>query len=184
MSWKDILQKLEQQKEWDAAIVFMQKVIKQEPEDKDAWIFMNYLLINLLCEEDYDRSKRDYYWTLAKWYFNESYAKYSDDPEYLYITGKSAVMGEWFFGIDQKDYEAMLEKARALDPNNLTYKEDYYWKLLKRNPNDPELIAYAHLILSESSPVTEQLKDKGAVGEYLLGMKRHWCERVLRNAAK
>lgn len=182
--WKEILQKLEHEKRWDEAIQFMQYILLHNQDDKDAHIFMNYLLMNLLGEEDYDSGQFDYYAKLAKWYFDDSFAKYADDAEFLYIIGKTAVMGPWHFGIDQKDYEAMIDKARRLDPDNLVYKEPYYWDLSRSNPKSPELIAYAHLVLSENSPIEQQLKSKGAVGAYLLEIKRGWCESALHNAAK
>jgi hypothetical protein len=184
ITWKERLKSLEEAKQWDFAIDFMQKVIKENPDDIDAYMFMNFLLMDLLVEEEHDKSKNDYYETLAKWYFDESYAKFSDNPEFLYITAKTAGISEWYFGIDVKDYEAMIQKAQRLDPNNLVYKESYYWNLRDKNPRDPELIAYAHLILSEDSPLKKQLQSKGSVGEYLLGIKENWCKEVLYNAGE
>jgi len=48
MEWKEHLRTLERAKEWDLAIVLMEDIIKQNPNDMDAYIFMNYLLMNLL----------------------------------------------------------------------------------------------------------------------------------------
>jgi len=184
MSWKVKLRELEEYKQWDKAIEFMQGIIKENPNNKDAYIFMNYLLMNLLVEEEYDRSKKESYMNLTKWYFDESYAKFSEDPEFLYITGKTAVMGPWFFGIDREDQEAMIEKSRRIEPNNLVYNEPYYWGLSGKDPKNQELISYAKLVLSENSPIEKQLKLKDAVGEYLLEIKQRWAEDILRNALK
>ena len=184
MNWKKHLRELEKSRQWDKAIEFMQGVIKENPNDKDAYVFMNYLLMNLLGEEDYDDSKEATYMNLAKWYFDESYAKYSEDPEFLYLMGRTAVMGEWFFGIEQKDYEMMIEKAHKLEPENPIYNEDYYYKLRRENPSHPELISYAKLLMRKNSPIEKQLESKGAVGEYLLEIRRGWAEEVLKNAAK
>jgi hypothetical protein len=181
MYWKEKLKSLEKAKQWDYAIAFMQNIIKENPNDMDAYMCMNYLLMNLLGEEDYDDSKLDYYSKLTKWYFDESYTKFSENPEYLYITAKTAVMGPWFFGIDQLDIEKMIEKSQQLDPENLVYKESYYWDLSEKNSTSKELINYCNIILSEDSVVEKQLKDKGAVGEYLLELKKNWCEGVLEN---
>jgi len=184
MNWKEQLRELEKAKKWDEAIKFMQGVIKEHPNDKDTYIFMNYLLMNLLGEEDYDDSKEATYMNLAKWYFDESYAKYSEDPEFLYITGKTAVMGPWFFGIDQEDHENMIKKAHKLESNNPLYNEHYYYKLEREDPIHSELIAFAKLVLSENSSIEEQLETKGAVGEYLFTMKKRSAEGILKNAAK
>jgi hypothetical protein len=88
-------------------------------------------------------------------------------------------MAEMLWKIDVKDYEQMLEKAMQLEPNNWMYKETYYWKLRSKNCKDPEIAAYAKIVLTEPSPVTEQLKDKGALGEYLLELKRYWASAFL-----
>lgn len=86
MTWQKILRKLEQNKEWDNAIEFMQNVVKENPDNVDVYLRINYLLMNLLVEEDYDRTKHDYYAALLKKYFDESYAKFFLNPEYLYYT--------------------------------------------------------------------------------------------------
>lgn len=182
MQWKKRLRKLEYEKKWDEAIAFMQQVIKDNPSNMDAYLFMNFLLMNLLVEEDHDESKHDYYESLAKKYFNESYAKFSGNAEYLYLTGKTAVMSEWYFGIDVKDYEDMFERARQLEPKNPLYNKKYYYMLRNKDPKHPELIAHARMILSENSPVKEQLKDKGMLGEYILGMEENWSKDVLWEA--
>ena len=182
MDWKLQLLELEKQKKWDEAIELMQNVIKANPEDMDAYINMNYLLMNLLVEEDCDPSKQEDCETLLKWYFDESYTKFSNNAEYLYFMGRTAVMGEWFFGIDQEDYEAMIEKAKILEPENLIYKESYYWELSHENPLDPELIAYAKWVVKHNSPIRQYLSAKGSIGEYLLELKENWAKGVLENA--
>ena len=159
----------------------MQEVIRENSSDMDAYLLMNYLLMNLLVEEDFDKSKDQYYTTLIKWYFDESYSKFSENAEYLYFTAKTAVMAEWYFGISQEDYLEMIEKAKKMDPTNLVYKENYYWHLYEKNPNDSELIEFARLTLNDNSPIKRQLRSKGALGKYLIGLKQHWAQRVLRN---
>ena len=84
----------EQQKEWDTAIQYMESVIDQHPNDMDAYLSINYLLMNLLVEEDYNSEKHDYYAALLKKYFDISYAKFSDNPEYLYYSARIAAMSE------------------------------------------------------------------------------------------
>jgi hypothetical protein len=60
MSWKKQLAGFEHRKEWDEAIELMQHVIAENSYDLDACLSMNYLLMNLLVEEDYNRRKLDY----------------------------------------------------------------------------------------------------------------------------
>ena len=169
MSWKEKLGTLERQKEWDAAIELMINTINHDPGDMDAYIYMNFLLMNLLVEEEYDDNKHNYYKTLAKKYFDESYAKFSNHAEYLFFTATTAVMSEWFFGIDVKDYEEMFQKAMLLEPNNLLYQRIYYMDLDKTIPSNKKgAMEYAKKVLAKDSPIQKALKIKGAVGAYLL----------------
>ena len=69
MNWKSQLEQLEQNKFWDFAIELMQKVIVENPNNVDAAIQMNYLLMNLLVEEDHDESKHEHYEQLTMKYF-------------------------------------------------------------------------------------------------------------------
>ncbi|HEX2977741.1 MAG TPA: hypothetical protein VHO47_01335 [Candidatus Babeliales bacterium] len=185
MNWKEELKKLEDAREWDEAIAFMQKVIDKNPDNMDAYMFMNYLLINLLVEDpDRDISYVAKYAPLAKWYFDESYAKFSENAEYLYITATIGVIGDFFWKLDLKDIDKMFRKANILASNNLVYKDLYYYDLRSQNAQHPELIAYCKMILSENSPIKEQFQDKGSLGKYIIGLKEGWCEGVLYNASK
>ena len=180
MSWKNQLKKLENKKEWDAAIQYIQNIIVENPNDLDAYLSINYLLMNLLVEEDYDRIKHDYYAALTKKYFDESYAKFSNNPEYLFYIARIAVMSEWYFGLEMKDAEEMLQKSMLLAPQNVLYKFTYYGDLKKQNlENRSEIIYYAQLILQPQSPIKTILETKGSLGEYLLDIMMNWSKNSL-----
>lgn len=182
MSWKKQLRKLERNKQWDIAIQFMENVIQGNSNDMDAYIYMNYLLMNLLVEENYDKNKSGYYETLAKKYFDESYAKFSHNAEYLFFTGITAAMSEWYFGIDVADYERMLEKAMILDPKSLLYKRTYYINLNEHiTDNKKKVTEYATMILNRNSSIRKILEAKGAIGEYLLELMTNWSLGILEH---
>ena len=182
MEWKIQLHKLEKAKQWDKAITFMQEVIRQNPDDVDAYLFMEYLLMNLLVEEDYDRSQENCYERLALKYFEEGCAKFSDNAEFLYYTGRMAYMSEWYFDIEFEDADAMIEKAMRLDPDNPVYQWDYYCFLDKSiYENRKKIKKYAQMVLAEDSPVKKILEDKGALGEYFLGMMRSWSKQYIKS---
>ena len=50
---KSHIRTLELTKQWDLAIEFMKHVIDKNPDDMDAYISINQLIMNLLIEEDY-----------------------------------------------------------------------------------------------------------------------------------
>ncbi|HZW61447.1 MAG TPA: hypothetical protein VFF04_04420 [Candidatus Babeliales bacterium] len=182
MNWKEQLKILEQHKEWDLAIDLMKNVITENPNNVDAYLYMNYLLMNLLVEEDHDESKHDYYETLLKHYFEESYTKFSDNAEYLFYTGVTAYMSEWYMGLKDDEPQKMLDKAMLLDPNNLVFKRTYYIFLDLKNPKHiNEVYNYANLVLEKNSPIRKALLQKGSLGEYIFGMMEHWSKDIIKN---
>jgi len=146
----------------------------------DAYIFINYLLMNLLVEENHDESKHDYYELLTKKYFDESYEKFSDNAEYLFFTATTAVFSEWFFDIDVEDYEKMFKDAIRLDPENPLYKSTEYRSLDIGIPKNKKIAtSYAKKVLGKNSFIKKTLDSKGAVGEYIwMLLSSHWKEMV------
>jgi hypothetical protein len=180
MNWKKYLRILELDKQWDQAIEFMQDVIRDNPDDMDAYIYMNFLLMNLLGLEDYEFSKHDHYASLLKRYFNESYIKFSNNAEYLFCTATTAVFSEWYMGLTVDDYEKMFAKAMELEPENLLYKKTYYLHLDKFvSSQQAEKLAYAKLALQENSPLIKEWGSRGALGAYLKSRQIGWAKDVL-----
>jgi hypothetical protein len=181
MTWQQKLKNFEKRKEWDIAIELMQHMVANNPHDLDIYLSTLYLLMNLLVEEDYEDSKHSYYAYLTKKYFDESYEKFSTDPEYLFYVGRIAVMSEWFFEIDVKDYEKMLLDAIRIAPDNPLYQWSYYDILPRDTPdNRKRICAYAAMVLKENSPIKTLLISKGSLGEYLLGLITNWSIGVLK----
>lgn len=180
MLWKKQLAKLEHAKQWDRAIKYMQNIVTKNPDNLDAYLSINYLLMNLLVEEDYDNTKHDYYASLTKKYFDESYAKFSNNPEYLFFTGITAFMSEWYFDIDREDAKKMLFKALDLEPDNLLYQSTYYLYLDKKDPNNIQpLLDYANKVIASDSPIKTLLKNKGSLGAYILEITTGSNKRVI-----
>lgn len=177
--WKQTLKKLETEKKWGPAIELMQKIIGLEPNNMEAHLAINYLLMNLLVEEDYHKDKHNYYADLLLHHFIESYQIFYDNAEYLYYTGRIACMSEWYFNIELEDANSMLLKAAIIDPNNLVYKWTNISKLSASDPLQTKVIKYAKLVLQENSPIKNELVSKGSLGEYILGMMTYWSKEVL-----
>jgi hypothetical protein len=180
MNWRNQLAIFEKNKQWDNAIQLMQKVIVEEPSNMDAYLYTNFLLMNLLVEENYDENKHDYYANLLLKYFQESYPKFSENPEYLFFTAITAYISEWYFNIEQKDARAMLQKAMYLAPENILYKWAFYGSLDMRNADNRKLaLSYAQIILQEVSPIKAILQKKGALGDYLLDIMVNWSQKIV-----
>jgi len=170
MNWQEKLKQFEKNKSWDLAIEFMQKVITENPNSLDAYLSMNYLLMNLLVEENYDQAKQTYYEKLTKKYFDESYGKFSNNAEYLFYMGIVAHMSEWYFGIEIEEAKQMLKKAALLDSSNILYTWGYYAYLdMSNDANNIKAQIYAKEILNNSHLIT-QINSKGTIGQYILEM--------------
>ena len=180
MNWKNDLKKLEDTKNWDFAINLMQKIIIED-SSVDVYLMFNYLLMNLLVEEDYDRSSHEYYAKLLEKNFLESFSKFSNNPEYLFFTGMTAFMSEWYFNIEIEDAEKMLQTAMQLEPSNVLYKWGYYGllKVEKNEEDKKKAMPYAKLILDVNSPIKKALETKGSLGEYILEIMSGWSKSVL-----
>ena len=174
MTWQQELRILENQEAWDQAIELLKKTIAQNPSDMDAYISMNYLLMNLLVDENEDEdevSNFSSYETMAKKMFKESYAKFSGNAEYLFFTALTASMAESCFGIDQDKAHAMFTKSAHLEPKNILYQWGYCAYVdVDSKESQKSAAEYAKAIAKSSSPIKAMLLAKGSVGEYVLEM--------------
>jgi hypothetical protein len=197
MHWKEKVRILEQRDDFDVAVFFLERVIKEHPDDVDAYIFMLFRLMDTIVEhachfanisrtpvsdvkKKYYDSKEDEYKVLAKKYFKEGYGKFSENAAFLFYVGVTAAMSEWYFGIDTQAYERMLDKALLLDPDNFLYRSIYYRALdQKIECNKKAVVEYAQAVLSENSSIKQIVANKGAAGECWLELTTNWSKEVL-----
>lgn len=168
MSWQEQLKTYENHKDWDAAIGLLQQVISSDQNDLDAYLSMNYLLMNLLVEEDYDKQKHDYYVGLLRKYFLESNTFFSTDSEYLFYTGITAFISEWYYDITIEEAKAMIDKAFDMEPDNKLYEWGHYAYIDMSNPDTmaKSLVCGKEVLANPS--LVQKLKSKGALGNYIL----------------
>jgi hypothetical protein len=184
MNWQKELRRLERNKQWDQAIIFMQDTITQYPDSLDAYLSMSYLLMNLLLEEVYDLKKQDYYLFLTKKYYDESYEKFFDDPKYLFYEGVIISVSDWLFERDVPSYPKMFLEACRLDPKNILYLWGYYMVLDKKNPgNRKKTCEYARAVLDPNSPIPKMLPTETSLGKYILELITYWSKRMLETGA-
>lgn len=158
------MEKHENQKDWDAAINTMQKVLKEKPPEAEAYVRAIYLLLHILLEEDYEKQKHDTIANLLKQYFDESYLKFSESAEYLFFIGYFIALAEWYFGQDNLQLaDQMKERACAIEPDNILFE----WSL-RFSKSDPVADYLADQLLKYDTPRIEWLRSKGAPGLYLL----------------
>lgn len=178
MDWKKQLHDLEQAKDWDAAIAFMEKFIHAHPDNMEAYLFLNYLLANMISEEQGwgigDENRRNYIVDLLVKYIDESYEKFSNNPDYLFYTAVICGYADWYLSWylrdENKDYKAMFAKAIALEPDNLFYRQIYLQHISGSTPDKEERdIKFAKKVLAQDPSIKKIFDEKGALGEFVWG---------------
>lgn len=167
--WQQQLKDLENKKKWDAAILFMESIIAESPT-VDAYLAMSYLLMNLLVEENYDPTKRDYYAALSEKYFKKGYKKFSQNTEYLFFMGRIASMSEWYVGLNTEDVFIMLKTPSLIEPTNQLYLWNSYGVLNRRDSHSKALIDACVEKIVSNSMIDHMLRSKGALGVYILDL--------------
>ena len=196
MHWKQQVQLLEQEASFDIAIFLLEKIVKNNPNDVDAYIFLLFRLREMWLEGDvywcniskdslrdikreYYDSKFESYMAAAHRHFEESYDRFSTNPEYVYYVAQILGHIAWYFGASD-DLQTNLEKeALRMHYNTIIKEMEYYEDLYYREPNNVEVIQYATTIINDPA-IQKQLATKGAAGEYVLGGKIAWAKKVLK----
>ena len=207
-NWKIEFKKLEDSENWDPALEILLKVIEENPDEKDAYLFMHYFFMNLFLEaNDYDSSKYDYYESISVKYFKIAYEKYKNDAEYLFWASIPICHGPWYFGIyfNDDEYKRMAEKACLLNKNNYLYKIHFFSSIIdalrffqnellstvengyrKNYLNDLirkeklELSIYMNEMNDENSEIRKEIASKGSLGEYFMKMRHFNIEESLQ----
>jgi len=157
--------------DWRLVIDLVLKLLSIYPNDVEINIRIIYMLHNILVEEEYTSSENYLIADLLKKCFNESYQKFSENPEYLFFIGKILYIAEWYFGIDDdlKPMEKKLafkmqQKAFKKEPKNQLYKWAYVFSQDKKR----EAFILSKQILYGRKNWLYWLKKKGFPGTYLI----------------
>jgi hypothetical protein len=168
MNWKHELERLEKNKEWSEAIGLLNSVISEDPDNVEAYVRMIYLIHNLLVEEDPESCglSHDYLANLLLNYFQVSFAKFENNPEYLFFVGIILHIAEWYFGQDDTQLALLFQKkAVQLEPTNALYDFSYSFSMSNKMRAE-ELVKR----LSKDGSVLDWLKSKGFPGQYVLNI--------------
>lgn len=194
MGWREQVAQLEYEGNFDIAVFLLEKVIKENPNDMDAYIillhrFMDSFLENPcywsnISKDPLKEIKQEYcedkiwhgYRQRAQKCFDESYARFSNNPEYLYYAPRLLLHAYDFMCLNIKEslLESMYEKSKVGAYNSLI-EEGY--------PKDENDVEWAKSILNDPS-IQEQLATKGAAAEYVIGGTVAAAKRILENAKK
>lgn len=176
IKWKDQLAEYENLKDWTSAVKLMQQVLDNAPDDMDAYLLTNYLLMNYLVEEEHENDDVDCYSVLLKKYFIESYFKFSHVAEYLFYTAITASMSEWYMDINIERVDEMFQNALKMEPENILYQWGYYSYFCVNEVDKQRETYYARVVLDDNL-IIQLLKSKGALGYYIIGIMEQQSKR-------
>ncbi len=190
MNWREQVAQLEHEGNFDIAIYLLEKIIKENPNEMDAYIFLLYRFMDSFLEnscywlhskdplkelkEEYCEDKIWHGYTQrAQKCFDESYARFSNNREYRYYAPRLLLHAYDFMCLNIKDslLESMYEESKASGYNAV---------LEQKYPDDPDNILWAKHILEDSS-IQQQLATKGAAAEYVIGGKVAWAKKILKD---
>ena len=194
MNWREQVAQLEHEGNFDIAVFLLEKIIQEHPDEMDAYIillhrFTDSILENpcywsnvsadplkKIKEEYYDDKIEHDYRERAQHCFDESYARFSDNPEYLYYASRLLLHAYDFMCMKVKEslLISMETKARASGYNSFIEQSS------PKNEHDAE---WAKRILNDPS-IQEQLATKGAAAEYVIGREVSWAKKILEDAHK
>lgn len=180
MEWEKQLKTLFYRHQWDDAITYMEKLILEHPTDVWPAINMNYLLVHLLLKEQHNKAKAPYYHYLAEKYIEESKAKFSDDPDYLFATGIILYRSQGLLDIDEDDALQMVYRAIDLEMVNILYQWVYYGFLDENTPYYLEMMApYCKIIMMENSIIITEAQKFGIFGDEIIASMYDIAKKVL-----
>lgn len=169
MSWENAITIMEEKGDWKSAILLLEKYNNED--EPDIYLRVMFLLLDFVVEGQYSQQEYDYATKKLKEFFDKSYGKFSENPEFLFFTGIMAYIGEWYFGMESVEPAAvMLEKAMHKAPNNTLYKWGYYSRIDQRPERNTDLkLQLSKQLLFEETSMLDWLKRKGLLGKYVLG---------------
>jgi hypothetical protein len=203
MYWKEKVEILEQQDDFDVAVFFMQQIIREDSNNVDAYIFILYRLMYCIIENSchfanvsktsvsdikrqYYDEKESHYQDLYLKYFAQGYEKFSENPEFLFYVAHTAAMAcglsSLYAGIDDVFINKMMDKAALLEPHNAVYQWHLHCQSIKQKVNEQRVSDYVQSIFDVASPLQNELRGKGFLGRDILEMMQYWArEKVLKN---
>ena len=116
--------------EWPEAIAILEKQYASTPDDVDVVCNLQFCYGLYLRDyiEEWEGEEFDHYREANILLFRESQTKYNDNPVWLFYIGFMIVLAEWLYGLQDDGIlgEEMMERACALEPDNLLYQSANY----------------------------------------------------------
>ncbi len=192
MNWKEQIFNYEKEfgfhkkKDWNPGIRLVNKFLDQYPDDVEINIRSLYFFHNILVEEEYPKGDHEYLSNLLKKYFNQSYAIFSNNPEYLFFMGNILHIAEWYFGLNNESNSLeenlafeMQKRAFEIEPKNLLYE----WSYTFTKNEKKRAFVLSDKILHSDPYYVNWLRTKGFPGKYIIESLNYCYNNVFPDGA-
>jgi len=168
MEFKNELELIEKERNVNRAVEFIED---EKNQSLDNYLRVVFILLDFLVDRQYTQDEHDFFSIKIKEIFNKAKLKYSNNYEFLFFAGIMIYIAEWYFGIDNIDEaKTMLEDTMKSNPDSIIYKWGYYSITDQRAEVNTELKQLLSKQLLRDNLILEWLKNKGLLGEYILGI--------------
>ncbi len=176
------LELIERERNVHHALKFIEDKKKHNP---DNFLRVMFILLDFLVDGQYTQDEHDYFSVKIREIFTQAKLKYSDNYEFLFFTGIMIHIAEWYLGFDNTDEaKIMLEDSMKFNPNNILYKWGFYSITDQRAEINTELKQDLSKQILNDNLILELLKNKGLLGEYVLGIIESTYEETKGNPSK
>ncbi len=100
--------------------------------------------------------------------FRNSFAKFSQDPEFLCFCGMMITKAEWYFDKEFEDGVAMMEQAIRLSPQSILYRAMYI--VFSDQRDDSNTNAKIETLTKFFAVYPNKLEEFGMLGDYVVGI--------------
>ncbi len=180
MELKNELELIEKERNVYRAVEFMED---EENQSLDNFLRVIFVLLDFLVDGQYTQDEHDFFSIKIKEIFGKAKSRFSNNNEFLFFAGIMIYIAEWYFGIDDIDEpKIMLEDAMKSNPDSIIYKWGYYSITDQRAGVNTEQKQLLSKQILRDSLILEWLKNKGLLGEYILGIIQSTYEATQSHA--
>lgn len=168
--WESQIQQAERTFDLKLAINLLGEMVDQHRDRAELHLRVIFMLLDFLVDGIYSFKEGEIIAKKLRQYYNDSYKKYLNNPEYLAFTGMMITKSDWYFEKTFDDGIRMIKKAVDLVPANVTYKALYFILQDQRPEKNAELKTEILECFFSNELNVKNLEKKGLIGRYVLGL--------------
>lgn len=168
MESQSVLSTIERERNVYQAVEYIEKY---NDKSLDAYLRVLFILLDFLVDGQYTEEEHLFFSSKIMNIYNDARAEYSNHNEFLFFSGIMIYIAEWYFGITNTDVAtSFLYKAMHSDSENIIYQWGFFSIIDQRVEINTEKKFRLSKKILDDKLIVEWIKQKGLLGEYLLGL--------------